>query len=296
MAKKKTNEPPVGSVALSAGAVFLIFFVWPLVMGGSVALAAAFGDEVQGKTAPEDANGYQWLYPDNSVFNPTYGNCPNSPVGTIIVNNPLGVNMDNATRVQLGSNFNAAEFSCKNSDEYILRIPADLLDQERSISELRFEWLGTAYGTNSNAVNNEYSMDIELKVNGESIFNEDDYQFKGSRRSATTNQYHASVDFTHEFDGIELMKLRAEIDDCSPNCNITLTFDDITVINYVQFTAASNSFGDGFIRMETKTVDPDTEGLIMTVSPYVVSLLTFTLALGSTRLFNPLVGFIGGRL
>ena len=296
MAKKKTNEPPVGSVALSAGAVFLIFFVWPLVMGGSVALAAAFGEEVQGKTAPEDANGYQWLYPDNSVFNPTYGNCPNSPVGTIIVNNPLGVNMDNATRVQLGSNFNSAEFSCKNSDEYILRIPADLLDQERSISELRFEWLGTGYGTNSNAVNNEYSMDIELKVNGESIFNEDDYQFKGSRRSATTNQYHASVDFTHDFDGIELMKLRAEIDDCSPSCNITLTFDDITVINYVQFTAASNSFGDGFIRMETKTVDPDTEGLIMTVSPYVVSLLTFTLALGSTRLFNPLVGFIGGRL
>ena len=48
MAKKKTNEPPVGSVALSAGAMFLIFFVWPLVIGGSVALAAAFGDEVQG--------------------------------------------------------------------------------------------------------------------------------------------------------------------------------------------------------------------------------------------------------
>ena len=92
------------------------------------------------------------------------------------------------------------------------------------------------------------------------------------------------------------MKLRTEIDDCTPNCNITLTFNDITVINYVQYTAASNSFGDGFIRMETKTVDPDTEGLIMTVSPYVVSLLTFTLALGSTRLFNPLVGFIGGRL
>lgn len=294
MAKKK-NEPPVGSVALSAGAVFLIFFVWPLVMGGSVALAAAFGDEVQGKTAPENANGFQWLYPDNSVFNPTYGNCPNSPVGTIIVNNPLGVNMDNATRVQLGSNFNSAEFSCKNSDQYILRIPSDLLDQERSISQFRFEWLGTAYGTNSNAVNNQYTMDIELKVNGESIFNINDYDFKGSRRSATTNYYHASVDFTHNFDGIELMNLRSEIDDCGSNCNITLTFSDITVVNYVQYTAASNSFGDGFIRIETFTVDPDTEGLIMTVSPYVVALLTFVLALGSTRLFNPLVGFIGGR-
>tara|TARA_B100000925_G_scaffold201084_1_gene152418 strand:- start:1460 stop:2347 length:888 start_codon:yes stop_codon:yes gene_type:complete len=293
---KKKNEPPVGSVALSAGAVFLIFFIWPLVMGGSVALAAAFGEEVQGKTAPEDANGYQWLYPDNSIFNPTYGSCPNSPVGTTIVNNPLGVNMDNATRVVLGSSFNAAEFSCKNSDEYILRIPAGLLDQERSISELRFEWLGTQYSQNSGSVNNEYTMDIELKVNGEAIFDDDDYNFRGTRRSATTNYYHASVDFTHEFDGIELMKLRSEIDNCGSNCNITLTFSDITIINSVQFTALSNSFGDGFIRMETKTVDPDTEGLIMTVSPYVVAILTFTLALGSTRLFNPLVGFIGGRV
>ena len=295
MAKKK-NEPPVGSVALSAGAVFLIFFVWPLVMGGSVALAAAFGEEIQGKTAPEDANGYQWIYPDNTVFSASFGACPNSPVSTIIVNNPLGVNMDNATRVQLGSNFNSAEQSCKNADQYILRIPADLLDQEDSISELRFEWLGTGYGTNSNSVNNQYSMDIELKVNGESIFDDNDYVFTGTRRSATTNYYHASVDFTHEFDGIELMNLRKEIDDCVSNCNITLTFSDITVINYESFTAAANSFGDGFIRMETKTVDPDTEGLIMTVSPYVVALLTFTLALGSTRLFNPLVGFIGGRV
>ena len=295
MAKKK-NEPPVGSVALSAGAVFLIFFVWPLVMGGSVALAAAFGEEIEGKTAPEDANGYQWIYPDNTVFSASFGACPNSPVSTIIVNNPLGVNMDNATRVQLGSNFNSAEQSCKNADQYILRIPADLLDQEDSISELRFEWLGTGYGTNSNAVNNQYSMDIELKVNGESIFDDDDYIFTGTRRSATTNYYHASVDFTHEFDGIELMNLRKEIDDCGSNCNITLTFSDITVINYESFTASANSFGDGFIRMETSTVDPDTEGLIMTVSPYVVALLTFTLAIGSTRLFNPLVGFIGGRV
>ena len=289
------NDPPIGSVGLSAAAVALIFVVWPLVMGGSVALAVAFGEEVQGNTAPEDANGFQWLYPNANNIQGAQP-CSNSPVGTIVVNNPNGVNMDNATRVQMGSSFNSNEAGCYSGvDEYILRIPPDLLDQEDSISKLRFEWLRTSYSTNSNAVNNRYSIDIELKVNGESIFDVDDYEYQGTRRSVTTNRYHGSIDFTHEFDGIEVMNLRAELDDCGTNCNVTLTFSDITTINYVQYTSSANYFTDGFIRIETFTTDADTEGFIMAASPWAVTVLTLGVAIGSTRLFNPLAGFIGGR-
>lgn len=289
------NDPPIGSVGLSAFAVALIFVVWPLVMGGSVALAISFGEEIEGKSAPEDANGFQWLYPNANNRNGAQA-CANSPLGTTVVNNPSGVNMGNATRVQMGGNFNSNEQGCYSGvDEYILKIPSSLLDQDDSITKLRFEHLRTSYSTNSNAVNNQYSMDIELKVNGESIWTEEDYIYQGTRRSITTNYYHGSIDFTHEFDGIELMNLRSEIDECGSTCNVTLTFSDITTINYVQYTSSAYYFTDGFIRIETFTTDADTEGLIMALSPWIVTILTLGVAIGSTRLFNPLAGFIGSR-
>jgi len=42
------------------------------------------------------------------------------------------------------------------------------------------------------------------------------------------------------------------------------------------------------LKIETFTTDAATEGLIMTVSPYLLTFLSLLIALGSTRYWDPL--------
>ena len=117
--------------------------------------------------------------------------------------------------------------------------------------------------------------------------------FNNHRLNQANNRVYNSIDFIHEFDGIELLKLRSELGDCEV-CNVTLVFSDYTPVVDSQFQP-SQFFQGGYHRIDTRTTDADTEGLIMSASPWIVTVLTLTVAIGSTRFFNPLKGFIGGR-
>lgn len=256
-------------------------------MGGSVSLAIAFGEEVEALSAPEDANGFQWVHDE-----PPGCATPTVPYSGVTFN-PNGVEFGNGTKVFRNGQQGQA---CNAPDTVILRVPQLLFNQNDTISEMRYAFLGTSYTTNPSSAFPISTMDIELKVNGNSIFQVDDYEFRNTRLNAANNRAYNSIDFIHEFDGIEVLKLRSEVGECEPNCNVTITFSDYTELqNHQQFDPAG-WFQTGWHRIDTKTTDADTEGLIMTVSPYVVSILTLGLAIGSTRFFNPLVGFIGGRI
>ncbi len=61
MSNNKPDGAAYGSIGLSVAAIVLVTTLMPIIMGGSVALAIAFGEEVAGKQSPEDDNGYQWL-------------------------------------------------------------------------------------------------------------------------------------------------------------------------------------------------------------------------------------------
>jgi len=280
------DEPPLGSVGLSAFAVALIFVVWPLIMGGSISLAIFFGEEIEGESAPEDTNGFRFLdLPPSSC-----SSIMNNP-STSVLYNPNSVNFGNGTTVTFyGMNGN----QCQSQATMILQIPTPLMNQEDSISEMRYEFLGTGYSTNPPSSFDTARMDIELKVNGESIWSMDNYEFRNLRYNIAQNRVYNSIDFIHEWDGIELLELRSEIGECEPNCNVTLTFSDYQQIISNPYQPAG-FFQTGWHRIDTKTTDADTEGLIMAVSPWVVTGATLLVAIGSTRIFNPLAGFIGGR-
>jgi len=280
------NDPPIGSVGLSAFAVALIFVVWPLIMGGSISLAIFFGEEIEGDSAPEDANGFRFLDMPPSSCSSTMNN-----PSTNVVYNVNNVDIGNATQLYFyGANGN----QCTSQATMILQVPTELFNQEDSISWMRYEFLGTGYSTNPPSSFDTARMDIELKVNGESIWSMDDYEFRNLRYNIAQTRVYNSIDFIHEWDGIELLKLRSEIGDCEPNCNVTLTFTDYQPIISNQYQPAG-FFTTGVHKIETRTTDADTEGLIMAVSPWVVTGATLLVAIGSTRIFNPLAGFIGGR-
>ena len=280
------NDPPIGSVGLSAFAVALIFVVWPLVMGGSVALAISFGEEIEGKSAPEDANGFRFLDMPPSSCSATMNN-----PSTGVVYNVNNVDIGNATQVYF---YNANGQQCTAQSTMILQVPTEIFNQDDSLSWMRYEFLGTSYSTNPPSQMHTSSMDVELKVNGESIWVMDDYVFNNHRFNIPNTRVYNSIDFIHEWDGIELLKLRSEIGECEPACNVTLTFSDYTPI-IDSLYQPSGFFQTGVHKIETRTTDADTEGLIMSVSPWVVTVLTLGVAIGSTRLFNPLSSFIGSR-
>ena len=149
------DEPPIGSVGLSAFAVALIFVVWPLIMGGSISLAIFFGEEIEGESAPEDANGFRFLDMPPSSCNPIMNN-----PSTSVLYNPNSVNFGNGTTVTFyGVNGNP----CQSQATMILQIPTPLMNQEDSISEMRYEFLGTGYSTNPPSSFDTARMDIELK-------------------------------------------------------------------------------------------------------------------------------------
>ncbi len=280
---EKVEGAAVGSVGLSVLAVALITVVWPLVMGGSVALATSFAGEFAAKQTPEDYNGFQWL---------ETGRCtPSTATFTTTASNTFGEGK-NWTNVNApyDSTFN---YNCNNnrSQAYEIRIPQALVDVNESLSRFVYEHRSTGFCTAS--CNGQWFFDYALEVNGTVVFEKDDQQ-TNAIHERTPTALHWRIGFNHEMDGIELLTLRSELGKCGTSCVVSVVFSDIRegTHNGYDYQVETQPFKAGVHKVETFTTDPEIEGLIMTLSPWVVSILTFGVAIGSTRFWNPLVGVL----
>ena len=280
MVQNKVKGAAFGSVTLSVLAVILITTVLPLIMGGSVALAISFSDEQIAKLAPDNVNGYQWLQHGECT---SYGSAQNTasidPYGDdrnfTLVNPASGANYCNSNRSQV----------------FELQIPAELVNHSESMSRMVFIHRSNTYGTQS--LNGQWLFDYALQINGTSVFEYDDRKHDATFEKDSTHVYW-TINFNHELNGIELMNLRNEWGKCEPDCVVTLEFTDIregTHSGY-DYQTGHNPFIAGKIHISTHTTDPELEGLVMTISPYIITLLNLFVAIGSTRLWQPLKGWI----
>ena len=280
---EKVEGAAVGSVGLSVLAVALITVVWPLVMGGSVALAVAFSGEFEAKQSPEDFNGFQWL---------ETGRCtPSTATYTTTTSNPFGEGKNWTTVNAPYDSTNS--FSCygNRSQSYEMRIPQGLVDVNESLSRFVYEHRSSGFCTAS--CSGQWFFDYALEVNGTVIFSEDDQQ-TNAIYERTPTALHWRIGFDHKIDGIELLKLRSELGECGDSCVVSVVFTDIREGTHSGFDYQDSErpFQAGSHKVETFTTDPEIEGLVMTLSPWLVTILTLAVAIGSTRFWNPLVGVL----
>lgn len=282
---EKVEGAAVGSVGLSVLAVALITVVWPLVMGGSVALAVSFAGEVAAKETPDDFNGFQWL---------ETGRCtPSTSTWTTVSTNPFGEGKNWTNLNAPYDSANGFNSVCNNnrSHAFEIRIPHGVVDVNESLSRFVYEYRSTGFCTAS--CSGQWFFDYALKVNGTVVFEKDDQQ-TNAIYERTTTALHWRMGFNHELNGIELLTLRSELGDCGDSCVVSVVFSDIREGDHegYDYQDQTEPFKGGKHRVETFTTDAEIEGLIMTLSPWVVSILTFGVAIGSTRFWNPLVGVL----
>ena len=117
----------------------------------------------------------------------------------------------------------------------------------------------------------------------------DDYNIDAVFERSTTQRVW-TVNFNHELNGIELLNLRSELGDCGESCVVSVEFTNFREGDHTgyDYQVVGNPYPSGNVRMEVFTTDPELEGLVMTLSPWVVTILTLGVAIGSTRFWDPL--------
>lgn len=272
----KAKGAAYGSVGLSVLAVVLLTLGFPLLMGGSVSLAILFGEEVSAKSSPADDNGFQWM---------EAGDCSQLGGMSNTVSQWDDINWT-AKGPASTSTSGSTCWTSSNDAVYSLKIPDQMFNHTDSMSKFSFFYVSSSYCDNCNQ---NWVYSFNLTINGTTIFNGDDsndLQYK-----LTNSHDYWNISFSHRIDGIELMKIRDEIGDCDPNCDIRLNFFDISKGEISGYDYTSQPFQQGQMRIDTFTTDADTEGLIMTLSPYIITVLTLFIAVGSTELWEPLRGW-----
>jgi len=273
----------VGSVGLSVLAVALITVVWPLVMGGSIALAISFSEEVQAANAPDDFNGYQWLQT---------GRCTASTATFSTVSNDPYSDGKNWTTINAPYDANYGN-NCNNNRSAVfeLRIPQGMVDFNETLSKFVFDHRASSYATSG--LSGEWFFDWSLEVNGTAVIEVDDYNTNAVFEQAS-NRLYWRLGLTHELNGIEHLNLKDELSNCGESCVVSLVFTDIREGTHsgIDYQVQEQPFKAGRYSITSFTTDAETEGLIMTLSPWIVSVLTFAVAIGSTRFWNPLVGVL----
>ena len=276
---KKVKGAAFGSVTLSVLAVIMITTLLPMIMGGSVALAIAFSDEQLAKAAPDDENGFQWVQ---------HGQCTSHfSTQNTVSTDPYG---DGRNYTFLSASTGANSCNSNRSQVFELQIPAELVNHSESLSTFIFIHRSTTFGTES--LNGEWIYDYALQINGTSVFEQDDRKHDATYFKDATHVYW-TVNFKHELNGIELMNLKNEWSKCAPDCVVTLEFTDIregTHSGY-DYQVEGSPFISGKVHISTLTTDPELEGFVMTISPYLITLLNLFIAIGSTRLWQPLKGW-----
>jgi hypothetical protein len=176
-----------------------------------------------------------------------------------------------------------------DSQVYSLRIPAEMVNHSDSMSKLYFQHVDAIY---CNSCSGTWTYDYNMTINGSQVFTVNDKSINAYYEESNGND-HLTMVFTHQLDGLELMKIRSEWGDCEPYCVVILNFWDITEGTHTgnDYQNGQNPFPTGKVKMKAWTTDAELEGLIMTLSPWLVSVLTLIMAMGSTRYWNPLMGW-----
>jgi hypothetical protein len=268
----KPKGAAYGSVGLSVLAVVLLTIGFPFLMGGSVNLAVMFADEIMAKESPDDDNGFKWL---------EAGTCSTS---SATMQNTVS-SFDSVNWTSASMPYGTCWSATRTTDVFTISIPDQMFNHTDSMSKFNFTHISNSY-CDGCAQHWQYSYNVT--INSTEIFTGNN---ANSKLYSTASHDHFQISFNHRMDGLELMKVRDAIGDCDPNCDIQLNVFDITKGTITGYDYSSQPFNQGKMKIQTFTTDAEMEGLIMTISPYLITLITLLIAVGSTQWWQPLKGW-----
>jgi hypothetical protein len=277
------KDPPLSSVAVSIAALLFIGIVVPLILGGAISLAAAFGGEQSYLESPDDANGFKWATGPNGARTIT----SSTTMSTTSQQN-TGGSVDEAFTSTLPCYSSAGCRTSTMTNPIRLHIP-DVFNGSDDLSKFSWKWYSSSYGTSGSC--SQYSagwtFDYWLDINGTIVFKSLDAKTDGYHLIGPNCYSHWEINET--IDIVELNDIREEYDKCEPDCLITLNFHNISKGSTSGFDYSKPfDLVTGKMKVETFTLQAADGELVLTVTPWVITVAMLAISLASTDYWNPL--------
>lgn len=284
MAKELMEEPALSPAITSAIAVFFIFLLVPLSIGGAIVLAANFGDVGKLYESPDDANGFKWPEGYQGRFNTNQDSATWTTTQTKY--DEVYTRLSKCSWSNQGDCFQSSS-SLGTYGLMRIGIP-DVFKNDEGIIGFTWEWYSDNTFSSCASIDNGRSWDWKIKgYNNTTIF---EGQVSDSNPyieedSATCRSYFSIV---HVLSVVEINNLRQNYEDCSTNCSYILEFSNLQSLNsdgndYTNFPGRS----DGHTRVHTNDLSNVEVSVVMTVFPYALSALFIAVAIGSSSLWQP---------
>ena len=284
--------PPLSPAFATAFAIFGIFLIVPLSIGGSIALAANFGTLDTFLESPVDANGFahkdgpQGKYHTwNQQSSHTYTNTQDKYGETYTAlprctYNPIG----DCHRWDGEDNYD---------DDGINIIIPDVFQGSDEIVAFYLDWYSSVTQTYCSDINAGIEFDYAITgVNGNVLLDgtySEQYPYEEESPSVCRNR----IELKHVMTVVEINNFIQNYGECT-NCVYTLEIENWDAINPDQEYTQIIGVDSGYVRVESADMSGVSGTFVLTVVPWALSIVMLTVSLASTRYWNPVYGNLRG--
>lgn len=287
MNENTLNDPPLTAGLSSAFSFFVILLIAPLSIGGSISLAAYFGDLDERYSSPTDANGFSYSDGEQGKYTAYSSSVTYSTTAT-----KYDKTWTSLPKCTLSSGGDCAEapFTSLTDAPLTITIP-DVFQYDEDIVSINVDWYSSTTFSVCTDIDSGWEFDWSFIANGDTIFTVSDEQETVPYKKDSETACRSYLSVSHTFSVPELNDLRQVFEACEPNCVYEIQFDNPTNLDlhgtgndYSHFPATES----GYIRVYTEDLSGIKGSSIMTVFPYAIGITMFTIALASTSLWDPL--------
>jgi hypothetical protein len=176
-------------------------------------------------------------------------------------------------------------------------LPNNLFQRNESHSRFTFEAWGGSGCTSSCSTqyyDTGYNFDWWVEINGSKAFGQDDVSIPGYKQYGSNIRFHMLLNYS--LNVVEYNDLTNGITECENQCQYTLHFDNVehgdSSVDYTSFL-----FEAGVnVRVDTYSLDDLDGSLVMTVTPWALTIIFSLVALASTSWWNPVFKAVGENM
>lgn len=283
--------------------VLMVCIITPLIAGGSISLAADFAGENLILESPDDLNGFAWAAgSQGDCITTSLSGVPTTTQAlSSATTNYAGNTFTSVTAPILnGSSSHLDIEACAGKDassSFKLILPNNLFQRNESHSRFTFEaWSssGCTSSCSTSYYDTGYNFDWWITVNGSEVMGEDGVSITGYKQYGSNVRFHMLLN--HTLNVVEYNDLTNSINECENQCEYVMHFDNVehgdSTVDYTSFLFEQGNM----MRVDTYSLDDLDGSLVMTVTPWVLTLIFSLVALASTSWWNPVFKAVGENM
>jgi len=283
--------------------VIMVCIITPMIAGGSISLAADFAGENLILESPDDLNGFGWKAgPQGDCVTTSLSGFPTTTTTIQSATSNYAGNTYTALAQPFlnGSNSYLQIEACGGSaaeNDFVMVLPNNLFQRNESHSRFTFEAWGGSGCTSSCSTqyyDTGYNFDWWVEINGSKAFGQDGISIPGYKQYGSNIRFHMLLNYS--LNVVDYNDLTNAITECENQCQYTLHFDNVdhgdSSVDYTSFL-----FENGVnVRVDTYSLDDLDGSLVMTVTPWALTIIFSLVALASTSWWNPVFKAVGENM